>query len=61
MAAARCSSGIAATGCREGDPHEGLKKGDLKFVLEGERLHGSWVLVRMKWDRKRAASAPTGC
>jgi bifunctional non-homologous end joining protein LigD len=36
----------------EGDPHEGLKKGDLKFTLGGERLHGSWVLVRMKWDRK---------
>ncbi len=36
----------------QGDPHEGLKKGDFKFVLEGERLHGSWVLVRMKWDRK---------
>src|ERR1041384_1277812 len=35
-----------------GDPHEGLKKGDLKFDLKGERLHGSWVLVRMKWDRK---------
>ena len=35
-----------------GDPHEGLKNGDLKFVLEGERLHGSWVLVRMKWDRR---------
>lgn len=37
----------------EGDPHEGLKKGDLKFTLEGERLHGSWVLVRMRWDRSR--------
>jgi bifunctional non-homologous end joining protein LigD len=37
----------------EGDPHEGLKKGDLKFTLVGERLHGSWVLVRMKWDRDR--------
>ncbi|HTR87142.1 MAG TPA: DNA ligase D [Reyranella sp.] len=36
----------------EGDPHEGLKRGDLKFTLQGERLHGSWVLVRMKWDRK---------
>src|SRR5471032_956902 len=35
----------------EGDPHEGLKRGDLKFRLEGERLGGSWVLVRMKWDR----------
>ena len=29
----------------------GLAKGDLKFTLEGERLHGSWVLVRMKNDR----------
>ena len=34
----------------EGDqtPEEALAKGDLKFTLEGERLHGSWVLVRMK-------------
>ena len=31
---------------------EGLKKGDLKFTLDGERLHGSWVLVRMKADRE---------
>ena len=30
---------------------EGLAKGDLKFTLEGEHLHGSWVLVRMKGDR----------
>ena len=30
---------------------DGLAKGDLKFVLEGERLHGSWVLVRIKNDR----------
>jgi bifunctional non-homologous end joining protein LigD len=35
----------------EGDLQAGLKKGDLKFTLEGERLHGSWVLVRMRWDR----------
>ncbi|EJL26003.1 DNA ligase D [Caulobacter sp. AP07] len=33
------------------DVAEALKKGELKFVLEGERLHGSWVLVRMAWDR----------
>jgi bifunctional non-homologous end joining protein LigD len=32
----------------EGDPHKMLKKGDLKFRLDGERLHGSFVLVRMK-------------
>ncbi|MEI9905096.1 MAG: DNA polymerase ligase N-terminal domain-containing protein [Asticcacaulis sp.] len=31
-----------------GDPHDGLKKGDLKFRLHGERLRGEWVLVRMK-------------
>jgi bifunctional non-homologous end joining protein LigD len=34
------------------DAHEGLEKGDLKIVLEGERLHGSFVLVRMKNDRE---------
>ncbi|HEX7885002.1 MAG TPA: DNA polymerase ligase N-terminal domain-containing protein, partial [Phenylobacterium sp.] len=32
----------------EGDPQAMLKKGDLKFTLEGDRLKGSWVLVRMK-------------
>ena len=32
----------------EGDPHEMLRKGDLKFTLHGEKLNGSWVLVRMK-------------
>ena len=30
---------------------QALAAGDLKFVLEGEKLHGSWVLVRMKGDR----------
>src|ERR1700709_707149 len=30
---------------------QGLADGDLKFTLDGDRLHGSWVLVRMKWDR----------
>ena len=37
----------------EGDrtPEEAFASGDLKFVLDGERLHGGWVLVRMKWDR----------
>ena len=34
------------------DAHEGLKSGDLKIVLEGERLHGGFVLVRMKHDRE---------
>jgi bifunctional non-homologous end joining protein LigD len=30
---------------------EGLKSGDLKFTLEGKRLQGEWVLVRMKGNR----------
>ena len=30
---------------------EAFAGGDLKFTLEGERLHGSWVLVRMRGDR----------
>ncbi len=29
-------------------PEQGLAGGDLKFTLEGKRLHGSWVLVRIK-------------
>src|SRR6266481_9294491 len=33
------------------DPEAGFKKGDLKFTLDGEKLHGSWVLVRMRRDR----------
>jgi bifunctional non-homologous end joining protein LigD len=33
------------------DPEGGYKKGDLKFTLYGEKLHGSWVLVRMRHDR----------
>ena len=35
-----------------GDPDEGLAKGDLKFRLHGKRLHGDFVLVRMKKDRR---------
>jgi bifunctional non-homologous end joining protein LigD len=33
------------------DPEGGYKRGDLKFTLYGEKLHGSWVLVRMRNDR----------
>ena len=32
-------------------PEKALAKGDLKFILHGKRLHGSFVLVRMKHDR----------
>ncbi|MEJ0100450.1 MAG: DNA ligase D [Pseudomonadota bacterium] len=31
-----------------GDPLEGYRKGNLKFTLHGHKLHGAWVLVRMK-------------
>jgi bifunctional non-homologous end joining protein LigD len=34
-------------------PERGLRKGDLKFNLAGEKLQGSWVLVRMHQDRDR--------
>ena len=32
----------------EGDADKMLAKGDLKFVLDGEKLKGGWVLVRMR-------------
>jgi bifunctional non-homologous end joining protein LigD len=35
----------------EGSAEDMLRKGDLKFRLDGERLQGSWVLVRMKNDK----------
>lgn len=33
------------------DADEGLRKGNLKFVLHGKKLQGHWVLVRMHGDR----------
>jgi bifunctional non-homologous end joining protein LigD len=30
------------------DVDAALKKGDLKFTLDGRKLHGSWVLVRIR-------------
>jgi bifunctional non-homologous end joining protein LigD len=47
--------GTYGYGGTDPDPLEGLRrgyaKGDLKFVLNGQRLKGSWVLVRMRRDR----------
>src|SRR5436309_5129678 len=34
-----------------GDPHAGLAKGDLKFELNGKKLKGSFVLVRIRSRR----------
>jgi len=39
----------------EDDPHRGLDKGQLTFTLDGEKLHGTWHLVRLRGrpgDRK---------
>lgn len=31
-----------------GDPHQGYESGNLKFEMHGHKMHGKWVLVRMK-------------
>ena len=36
------------------DAAKALKDGHLKFVMEGERLHGGWALVRMEDDKPGA-------
>jgi bifunctional non-homologous end joining protein LigD len=33
------------------DVDEGLRHGQLKFILHGQKLHGHWALIRMKGDR----------
>ncbi len=35
----------------DGDADRMLAKGDLKFTLDGDKLHGGWVLVRMRGDK----------
>jgi bifunctional non-homologous end joining protein LigD len=35
----------------EGDPHKGYHSGNLKFALHGEKLRGSWALVRIRGGR----------
>jgi bifunctional non-homologous end joining protein LigD len=46
-------------GTMGGDPVDALRtayaKGDFKFILHGERLHGSWVLVRTRRDERGKA------
>lgn len=34
----------------QGDPQEGYRKGKLKFALEGEKLSGTWNLVRTRME-----------
>ena len=38
-------------------PDAALAKGELKFTLDGTRLHGSWVMVRIKNDRNAGRHA----
>lgn len=40
-----------------GDAAEGWRKGHLKFLLHGHKLHGRWALVRI--DRKADSAKPT--
>jgi bifunctional non-homologous end joining protein LigD len=40
------------------DVDEALRKGDLKFILHGKKLQGSWVLVRTKgWGASKGKPA----
>ena len=38
-----------------GDPQQGYRDGDLKFEMHGHKLHGRWVLVRMKGRGEKQA------
>jgi bifunctional non-homologous end joining protein LigD len=40
------------------DPQQGLRDGNLKFALQGHKLRGRWVLVRMKGKGKGEEEAP---
>src|SRR4029077_17197725 len=37
----------------DGDAEKALRKGELRFTLVGEKLQGSFVLVRLRRDRER--------
>ncbi|MFL5487092.1 MAG: DNA polymerase ligase N-terminal domain-containing protein [Gemmatimonadaceae bacterium] len=37
---------------------DGLRRGDLKITFHGERLHGSFALIRMKFSRDGSSSKP---
>jgi bifunctional non-homologous end joining protein LigD len=39
----------------DSDPERALRKGELKFTIAGEKLKGSWVIVRMRQDRERGS------
>ena len=42
-----------------GDPHQAYAAGNLKFELHGHKMHGKWVLIRMKGrGEQREKQAP---
>jgi bifunctional non-homologous end joining protein LigD len=52
------SADAAASADEEEDAiRDGLKRGDLKVTFHGERLHGSFALIRMKFARDRSSSS----
>lgn len=52
------SADTAASHDEEEDAiREGLRRGDLKITFHGERLHGSFALVRMKFARNSSSSS----
>jgi bifunctional non-homologous end joining protein LigD len=52
------SSDTAASPEEEEDAiREGLKRGDLKITFHGDRLHGSFALIRMKFARDSSSSS----
>jgi bifunctional non-homologous end joining protein LigD len=40
----------AESGTGQDGVRDGYKRGDLKFIMHGERMQGSWVLVRTRRD-----------
>jgi len=52
------TSDAAASPSEEEDAiREGLHRGDLKITFHGERLHGSFALIRMKFSRDASSSS----
>ena len=47
-----------ASATEEDAIREGLRRGDLKITFHGERLHGSFALIRMKFARDGSPSKP---
>src|ERR1700687_5501673 len=53
------SSDVATSPDEEEDAiREGLNRGDLKMTFHGERLRGSYALIRMKFARDGSSSKP---